>query len=347
MGSSLDSGISGIEAAAEAAIPSWRDRLAKRRAELEAWHESATLEELTAHYCPDTVHYSEWQRPWPPIPGDKGEDFESVRRVKILVAEAAENASQTPKDSPLRLSVPAECICDGLGWVGGNFELGHSDFGRLVPCACTFAKSNNTYVEWLWRKSGLNRSDAIPGFSTFDETRYEEGRTAKNAAIDWSQDSGPQWLVITGGPGVGKTMLAKAAAVAVLGHQRHVYYSSTLEFISAGRRRIGEGTYDQWLESIKRAEAVILDDVGQEYGTEWARSAIREVLHHRYEHRLRTLITSNFSIRDLADKLDTPTADRLRDVNLSKVINIHSKSLRGELLAPTPPTKSGNGQRPF
>ncbi|WP_052255963.1 primosomal protein DnaI [Salinicoccus sp. YB14-2] len=76
-----------------------------------------------------------------------------------------------------------------------------------------------------------------------------------------------------------------------------VYVPEILRDLKAGFR---DGTTDEKYNLIKNAHVLILDDLGAEDVTPWARDeVITGILHHRMVQKLPTFISSNFSIDDL------------------------------------------------
>lgn len=70
---------------------------------------------------------------------------------------------------------------------------------------------------------------------------------------------------------------------------------------------------DQVMQYICSQDLLVLDDLGQQYHTEFFDERLRFVLHARYDSGARTIITSNFSERDLVKQLGAATASRLFD----------------------------------
>lgn len=52
------------------------------------------------------------------------------------------------------------------------------------------------------------------------------------------------------------------------------------------------------------ATLLVLDDLGVEKSTDWVYQVLYTIINYRYEHLLPTIITSNLSLDELANKLD-------------------------------------------
>jgi DNA replication protein DnaC len=70
--------------------------------------------------------------------------------------------------------------------------------------------------------------------------------------------------------------------------------------------------YDTRFEEIRSSELLVLDDLGTESATPWAREKLYQILNHRYAARLPTVITTASTIKDLHPRLRTRMLDRRR-----------------------------------
>ena len=68
---------------------------------------------------------------------------------------------------------------------------------------------------------------------------------------------------------------------------------------------------DEWMDSVKNAELLLLDDLGAERANDWVRERIFVIVNHRYREELPTIFTSNIGPKDLAAQLGERTASRI------------------------------------
>ena len=73
--------------------------------------------------------------------------------------------------------------------------------------------------------------------------------------------------------------------------------------------------YDALFEQIKTVPLLILDDLGAESSTAWAEEKLYQIVVHRHEDRLPTVITSTYSIDEL-EEAKPRIGSRLMDVNV-------------------------------
>lgn len=136
------------------------------------------------------------------------------------------------------------------------------------------------------------------------------------------------WLVFTGTFGCGKTHLAAAIANhrVVQGHPAlFVIVPDLLDHLRATFNPQSTITFDQRFEEVRRAPLLILDDLGTESATPWAREKLYQVFDYRYNARLPTVITTATPIEELDHRLAT----RMLDVSCCTPFAILAPAYRG------------------
>jgi DNA replication protein DnaC len=79
-------------------------------------------------------------------------------------------------------------------------------------------------------------------------------------------------------------------------------------------------------ESVRSAELLVLDDFGEQAGTPWAQEKLYQVINHRYNARLATVITTSSSL----DEIENRISSRLVDPKISVLFNINVPDFRGD-----------------
>ena len=112
-------------------------------------------------------------------------------------------------------------------------------------------------------------------------------------------------LYVYGDFGVGKSFL-----LAALAHDLSEKYSvaTTMihypSFVVNVKNAIQSGQVKAEIDSVKKADILILDDIGAEQHSPWVRDDVLQViLQHRMQENLPTFFTSNFSLSDLEKRL--------------------------------------------
>jgi len=140
-------------------------------------------------------------------------------------------------------------------------------------------------------------------------------------------------LLLHGPPGAGKTHLAVAVLFeAVYGRFARSLFLNVPEWLNALR----EAWYDDAEEppDPKGYDIVVVDDLGAENSTEWARERVYGLVNHRNQTRGPTIITTNLAPDELAARLGRATASRLTslcaDVPLDARSDFRTRAAEGE-----------------
>ena len=71
-------------------------------------------------------------------------------------------------------------------------------------------------------------------------------------------------------------------------------------------------SFDQRFEEVRTAALLVLDDLGTESATPWAREKLYQIINHRYVAKLPTVITTSVSPDDLDPRIRTRILDETR-----------------------------------
>ncbi len=141
------------------------------------------------------------------------------------------------------------------------------------------------------------------------------------------------WLLLIGGPGCGKTHLAVAVANQQLAQGNNVFFASASDILDHLRYTFGPDsrvTYDEMFDRIKQAPLLILDDLGRASATEWANEKLYQIIVHRHNARLPTIITMQTPKEGPAnrDALSDRIASRLSDNRIVTEVPITAPDYR-------------------
>lgn len=136
------------------------------------------------------------------------------------------------------------------------------------------------------------------------------------------------WLVMTGTYGCGKTHLAAA-----IGNYRKgmgddpifVVVPDLLDHLRATFSPSSNVSYDEMFNRVKSASVLILDDLGTQSATPWAREKLYQIFNERYNAKLPTVITMSGHLEDL----DARIRSRMLDGRACMIYEIMAPSYRG------------------
>ncbi len=222
--------------------------------------------------------------------------------------------------------------CGGVGFYRRDVPLGHPDFGRAIPCECQATAREKGRLEGLQRASNLGQLSRLT-FERFAPEGYglaphlrENLHRAYEAARRYAER--PQgWLLLRGRYGCGKTHLAAAIANEQIAQGRSAVFMvvpDLLDYLRAAYRPDAESSYDEQFDAVRNAPLLILDDLGAQSSTPWAQEKLFQILNHRYNAALPTVITTN---REL-EEMDARLRSRLADTDLCQIVTILAPDYR-------------------
>lgn len=222
-----------------------------------------------------------------------------------------------------RLELPDKKYCDLVG-----YEI--EDYGPAE------------YIENMEVTNGeYRRARAMLPFSyigmrasDFDWSVYGEELPAQKSAVnafilkfaEW-QKVGKGLYIFSKTKGSGKTMLSCCLANELMERlDLVVKFISIPELLEMTKKSFSNFSEKTELDSIRKAELLVLDDIGTEMRKEWVDSVLFRLIDWRYTNKLVTIFTSNIEIDKL--KLDERITDRIYEMCIP--LALPEKSIRRE-----------------
>lgn len=225
-------------------------------------------------------------------------------------------------DEPEAVQCP---ICKDAGFLRMDVPVGHPNFGRIFPCQCTVERREERVGEDLRRLSNLD-AFADRTFESFDGT-VEGVEEAFDEAVKYARNP-HGWLFLHGNCGCGKTHLAVAVALYAMQRQRlSVLFAVVPDLLDHLRATFDPSNgvaYDERFNAIRNSQLLVLDDLGTENTTPWAREKLYQIFNHRYNEQLPTVITSNQDFRRIEDRV----LSRLLDTHLTRYVHLDAEDFR-------------------
>lgn len=209
-----------------------------------------------------------------------------------------------------------------------DVPLGHPDFGRAFACACSESESESDRVARLQGFSSLGPLTRLTFANLIERGRSANPRDQdqfRRLAADARAfaESPEGWLLIHGASGAGKTHVAAAIANRCIERGLPALFVVVPDLLDHLRATFNPGsdtTYDRLFEQVRNAPVLILDDLGTQSATQWAQEKLFQVLNHRYNSQLPTVVTTNLTL----DRLDERLRMRLTDPATARVYHVEA-----------------------
>ncbi len=173
-------------------------------------------------------------------------------------------------------------------------------------------------------------------FNNFDSRRLENKNNPYEKVKEYvktfpERDKNGDWLILSGGYGLGKTHLAIAAAKEIMKYYAKKYIEenpNSLRYTRTSKKIIFvnsselvqeiRDSYDsdmineqKVMNSYKMIPLLIIDDLGTEKASEWQHEKIYMIMNYRYNEELCTIVTTNLDHQGLEEQISARVVDRM------------------------------------
>jgi len=243
----------------------------------------------------------------------------------------ADDTATSSRDTKTEEAEANECpLCKGKGWLRHDVPFGHPDFGKLAPCQCTEKEFEKEHLVRLERYSNLGPltrltfDNLLPRGRSSDPQNQERFHQCYQTAQAFAEN--PRgWLVLSGPSGCGKTHMAAAIANYRLKGGYPVFFVIVPDLLDHLRTAFSPNSdvaYDELFERVRNAPLLVLDDLGTQSSTSWAEEKLFQILNHRFNAELPTVVTVNNLKR-----LDERLAARLQDPGIAQQCELEKSQL--------------------
>ena len=209
-------------------------------------------------------------------------------------------------------------------------ESRQPDFSRVVPCQCKREELQRKKFQYLQKYSNLGFLSRLTFDDLSPEGKRDDAISREHFARGYQMartfaDNPKGWLVFFGPAGYGKTHLACAIANHRLNLGWPAFYigvADLLDHLRSAFSPTSDISYDELFEQVKNTPLLVLDDLSMEGATPWAKEKLEQLLSHRFNARLATVITTDVPL----EKFDERLGGRLKDSEFCQVCIVGQKS---------------------
>ena len=130
-------------------------------------------------------------------------------------------------------------------------------------------------------------------------------------------------MLLYGNAGTGKTYMACAFLIHLIGQGKYVKYITEYDLLELYFRK----EYNKF-DGFKRAELLVLDEIGKRELQDWQKIQLEELISYRYNEMLPTFYITNLDKEELKHFIGDRATDRMKENNIVAVKMV-GESLRG------------------
>lgn len=234
------------------------------------------------------------------ISGDKAR----LNAVKTKSNALKEEQDALKEKLGLKDYMPLCALCNDTGYNGTKL------------CSCTLKRAKEMAFSALSAEMPLEESS----FESFSLDYYTDSNHkatmkkifdfAKKYAENLNSSSGS--VLFFGGTGLGKTHLSLAIASAALEKGMGAVYSPAQNLLhKLEKEHFSRSADTHILEDVNECDILIIDDLGAEFATSFTQAAIYNIINTRLLLGKPTVISTNLTIEELAERYTPRVASRI------------------------------------
>lgn len=196
-------------------------------------------------------------------------------------------------------------LCGGSGWQSADVS------GYVRPCECRYTEGSRR----LLQESKIPKRYEECSFDNYKTTGDDPTLVSAKRDVQTFLKKFPEvdfGLLLVGSLGVGKTHLAVALLKGLILEKRCVglFYDfrDLLRDIQMSWDPVAQTSELVVIRPVLQAEVLVLDELGANKPTEWARDMVAHIINTRYNDKKLTIFTTNY-----LDKPSKPGEETLTD----------------------------------
>lgn len=200
------------------------------------------------------------------------------------------------------------------------YPIAKNNFIEFIYKPCKFFKENNIKNNTRFFETPKVLQNASLSEIIIEKERNEILKYIKDFLKKKINNEEVKGLYLSGSFGSGKSYILSALLneLSNKGYKTvNVYYPSLLKRLKSS---FNEYNYDDILDEIINSEVLLLDDIGAENNSSWARDEVlATILQYRMDNNLTTFFTSNFTIMELENIL-SETSKGIDEIKARRII---------------------------
>lgn len=207
-------------------------------------------------------------------------------------------------------------VCRGFGFVHPLQENGKPDYSNIINCQAPGCLEDQKRI--YESTEPYMRAKGVSKFNTFESFKLVMGaEIALEAFRDIAYNpEAPPLLLVYGPTGNGKTHLCEATLTVLLSRGVDCQLWAVSDLVAQLKESIPENTTELLVGKLKAMPALILDDWGQNYGSNWEVQKLEEIVIARDRLGSITIITSNLELDQMPERI----VSRARDAVDARVV---------------------------
>lgn len=185
----------------------------------------------------------------------------------------------------------------------------------------------------LQKDQAANLKKAYEVAQQFAQNIYGPLRPMPGRMDELTEESIEPWLILAGEHGCGKTHLAAAIANEQRALGAGVIMTAVPDLLDHLRAAFSPNspvTFDARFQELKTARLLILDNLGVEAATPWAKAKLFQLFDYRYVLRLPTVVTTIHNLEEIEKYVDPGLVARMRDKRISRFMAILAPAYLGD-----------------